>query len=110
MVLQWGCWGLSPKPPAEAIGGTVEEQRGRSVSPDGDSKTEEARLVLKNLEAAVLRYKLYNLNFPTTEQGLMALIVRPTTPPIPVDWIRCLTIKAISPCSVVGKLRLMALI
>jgi len=31
-------------------------------------------------------YRLDNGNYPTTEQGLIALVQRPTTNPVPPNW------------------------
>lgn len=39
-----------------------------------------------NLSAAVMSYKLNAGQVPTTQQGLEALYVKPTTPPIPKRW------------------------
>ena len=39
-----------------------------------------------NLALAIDLYKLDNGRFPTTEQGLKALAVAPTTAPVPNNW------------------------
>jgi len=39
-----------------------------------------------NLATALKLYELDNGFFPTTEQGLMTLLKRPTTPPVPENW------------------------
>lgn len=54
-------------------------------------RPDEARIVkakqdIRALEAALNLYKLDNYNYPTTEQGLEALIEEPTTPPEPAHW------------------------
>lgn len=41
---------------------------------------------IKNLESALAFYQMDNGRFPTTEQGLSALIVRPTTAPEPRNY------------------------
>ena len=38
------------------------------------------------LENALQLYKLDNLGYPTTEQGLAALVEKPTTAPEPANW------------------------
>ncbi len=40
-------------------------------------------------------YESSNLKFPTTEQGLQALVTRPTTPPEPRHWIQLLRPEAL---------------
>lgn len=52
------------------------------------SRPEEARITkakqdIRALETALDLYKLDNFNYPTTEQGLEALVTQPTTPPVP---------------------------
>lgn len=41
---------------------------------------------LKTLSSALAMYRLDNLTYPTTEQGLKALFERPVTPPVPQAW------------------------
>lgn len=55
------------------------------------SAPEKARITkansdIRTLESALERYKLDNYRYPTTEQGLMALVKEPTTPPQPANW------------------------
>ncbi|WP_121629464.1 type II secretion system major pseudopilin GspG [Tropicibacter alexandrii] len=38
------------------------------------------------LTSAVELYRLDNLRYPTTEQGLAALVDQPTAPPVPANW------------------------
>ena len=45
-----------------------------------------ARQDIRALESALNLYKLDNYVYPTTEQGLEALVTRPTTPPEPKNW------------------------
>lgn len=52
------------------------------------SRPEEARITkakqdIRALETALDLYKLDNFNYPTTEQGLEALVTSPTSPPVP---------------------------
>ncbi|MGW8228256.1 MAG: type II secretion system major pseudopilin GspG [Gammaproteobacteria bacterium] len=58
------------------------------VVPKIMSRPEEARIAkakqdIRALETAMDLYKLDNFNYPTTEQGIEALVVQPTTPPVP---------------------------
>lgn len=39
-----------------------------------------------NLATALDLYELDNGRYPSTEQGLRALMVEPITPPVPVNW------------------------
>lgn len=39
-----------------------------------------------NIPTALKLYELDNGMFPTTEQGLTALVVKPETPPVPDNW------------------------
>ncbi len=41
---------------------------------------------IASLENILERYFLQNNDYPTTDQGLKALIEKPTSPPIPKDW------------------------
>ena len=45
-----------------------------------------ARTDLKTIAAALSIYRLDNGDYPTTEQGLQALVTRPTAPPEPRSW------------------------
>lgn len=51
-----------------------------------DARITAARTDVGNLMQALKLYKLDNQRFPTAEQGLRALIQRPTTEPVPVNW------------------------
>ncbi|MDX1823773.1 MAG: type II secretion system major pseudopilin GspG [Thiohalomonadales bacterium] len=58
------------------------------VVPKIMSRPEEARIAkakqdVRAIETALDLYKLDNFNYPTTEQGLEALVTQPTTPPVP---------------------------
>ena len=48
-----------------------------------DAKITDARVQIKNIETALKLYKLDNSNYPSTEQGLDALITKPTVGVIP---------------------------
>lgn len=43
---------------------------------------------LNVLESAISIYRLDNYVYPTTEQGLRALVERPTIEPLPPNWAR----------------------
>lgn len=51
-----------------------------------DAKIAEAKLQIKNLETALKLYKLDNGFYPTTEQGLEALVNKPTIEPMPKKY------------------------
>jgi general secretion pathway protein G len=45
-----------------------------------------AQADVRTLEAALNLYKLDSFQYPTTEQGLLALVERPALPPEPRNW------------------------
>ena len=45
-----------------------------------------AKMDIKTIESALKLYKLDNGNYPTTEQGLEALIKKTEIPPVPKRW------------------------
>ena len=51
-----------------------------------EAKRTKAKLQIENLEAALKLYKLDNGNYPGTEQGLEALVQKPTMGVIPKNW------------------------
>ena len=51
-----------------------------------DARATAARTDVHNIMQALKLYKLDNLRFHTAEQGLQALVVRPTTTPAPANW------------------------
>ncbi len=51
-----------------------------------EARATAARQDIASIVQALKLYKLDNLRYPTTEQGLQALIKRPTTAPIPPNW------------------------
>jgi general secretion pathway protein G len=55
--------------------GRVDEARINKVKQD-----------IKSLELALQMYRLDNSRYPTTEQGLAALVTQPTIEPIPSGW------------------------
>ena len=51
-----------------------------------DARVTAARTDVKNLMQALKLYKLDNQRYPTAEQGLQALLAKPTTAPVPPNW------------------------
>jgi general secretion pathway protein G len=51
-----------------------------------DAKVTDARVQIKNIETALKLYKLDNGSYPATEQGLDALVVKPTVGLIPKSY------------------------
>ena len=45
-----------------------------------------AKTDIKTMETAIEIYFADNDNYPTTQQGLQALLIEPTTPPVPRNW------------------------
>ena len=61
------------------------------IVPKVMSRPDEARVVaarqdIASLLQALKLYRLDNLRYPTTEQGLAALVTRPTLAPVPSIW------------------------
>jgi general secretion pathway protein G len=55
------------------------------------SRPDEARITaaksnIRAIEGALNMYKLQNYDYPTTEQGLEALVSKPDIPPEPANW------------------------
>ena len=51
-----------------------------------DARVTAARTDVNNLMQALKLYKLDNHRYPAGEQGLQALVAKPTTGPAPVNW------------------------
>ena len=51
-----------------------------------DARVTAARTDVNNLMQALKLYRLDNQRYPTTEQGLQALVARPATGPAPANW------------------------
>lgn len=51
-----------------------------------EAKVDQARIQMKNLVAALDLYHLDNSNYPSTEQGLEALLSKPVLGKIPRNW------------------------
>ncbi|KKW69293.1 general secretion pathway protein GspG [Lampropedia cohaerens] len=53
-----------------------------------DARQTAARADINTLMTALKLYRTDNMRYPTSEQGLQALITRPTTEPVPTRWSR----------------------
>jgi general secretion pathway protein G len=51
-----------------------------------DARVTAAKTDVTNLMQALKLYKLDNQRYPSAEQGLQALLVKPTTLPVPPNW------------------------
>ena len=51
-----------------------------------DARSTAAKTDVNNLMQALKLYRLDNQRYPTAEQGLPALLAKPTTGPIPSNW------------------------
>jgi general secretion pathway protein G len=61
------------------------------IVPKVMSRPDEARAVAAKADIAAIAqalklYRLDNVAYPSTEQGLQALVTRPATQPIPANW------------------------
>ncbi len=51
-----------------------------------DARAVKARVDISGLVTALQLYKLDNGSYPTTEQGLLALVEKPSIEPLPLNW------------------------
>jgi general secretion pathway protein G len=51
-----------------------------------DARVTAARTDVNNLMQALKLYKLDNQRYPSSEQGLQALVTKPATRPVPPNW------------------------
>ena len=51
-----------------------------------DARVTAAKTDVSNLIQALKLYKLDNQRYPTAEQGLQALLTKPSTAPVPPNW------------------------
>lgn len=51
-----------------------------------DAKVTAAQSDISGLASALKMYRLDNGRYPTSEQGLQALVVKPDTDPVPKNW------------------------
>ena len=56
------------------------------ISRPDEARVTAARQDLSSLKQTLKLYRLDNLRYPTTEQGLQALVSKPNTAPIPPNW------------------------
>lgn len=61
------------------------------IAPNIIGRVDQARVTgaktdIATLSQALDLYKLDNHFYPTTDQGLQALLTKPTTPPVPQNW------------------------
>ena len=52
----------------------------------GEAKITAAKLQIKTFKSALQLYRMEQNHYPTQEQGLKALCVKPTTPPVPEKY------------------------
>ena len=58
----------------------------RFVGRSEEAREAAAKAQVSIFEGALQRYELDNGRFPTTEQGLSALVTKPSSPPEPKKW------------------------
>jgi general secretion pathway protein G len=58
----------------------------RVMSAPGRARTTRAKADIQSVASALNMYKLDNYTYPTTQQGLQALVSKPDTPPVPPNW------------------------
>ena len=51
-----------------------------------DARVTAAKTDIANINQALKLYRLDNQRYPTAEQGLQALVIKPTSGPIPGNW------------------------
>lgn len=61
------------------------------VVPNVMGRPDEARIVaaqtdINNIKQALQLYKVDNRRYPTSQQGLKALVTKPSSPPVPNNW------------------------
>ncbi len=58
----------------------------RVMSAPEKARVTRAHADIQSIVSALNMYKLDNYTYPTTDQGLQALVHKPTTPPVPPNW------------------------
>lgn len=58
----------------------------RVIDRPDQARVARAQSDIAAIVSAVELYRLDNFRYPTTEQGIAALITRPTTDPVPANW------------------------
>lgn len=56
------------------------------IGRDDDARVAVAKTDISQLSTQLKMYKIDNQTYPTSEQGLQALLTRPTTGPAPANW------------------------
>ena len=51
-----------------------------------DAEIRKSKIDIKNIQQSLDLYKLDNSRYPTTEQGLKALVKKPVAAPVPKNW------------------------
>lgn len=54
----------------------------------GCTKTTKASIDIETLKTDLMMYQSFAGRFSTTEQGLNALLTKPTSPPLPIRWYK----------------------
>ena len=68
------------------IGGILAMVATNIIGSADDARIKTTKNQIKLVEGALDMYKLHNFRYPTTEQGLEALIQRPTSAPEPKNY------------------------
>lgn len=68
------------------IGGIMALVATNIIGSAGDARVKTTQSQIKLIENALDMYKLDNFTYPTTEQGLEALVQTPTSAPEPRNW------------------------
>ncbi|HEX5314859.1 MAG TPA: type II secretion system major pseudopilin GspG [Gammaproteobacteria bacterium] len=58
----------------------------RVMSAPEKARVTRAKTDIQAVVSALSMYKLDNYTYPTTEQGLAALVTKPASPPVPPNW------------------------
>lgn len=67
---------------AMILGGAIFAMKGIGEN----AKIAQAEADFKSIDTNLMSYKLLAGNYPTTQQGLKALVVKPTSTPVPRRW------------------------
>ncbi|APX14317.1 type II secretion system protein GspG (plasmid) [Tateyamaria omphalii] len=58
----------------------------RVIDRPDQARAARAQSDIATIVSAIELYRLDNLRYPTTQQGIEALVTRPTTDPVPANW------------------------
>jgi general secretion pathway protein G len=78
---------------AMILGGAIFAMRGIS----GSAKVSQTNADFKSLQNALDMYKLNAGNYPTTGQGLKALVEKPSSAPKPARWSQIMKTESLDP-------------